>query len=260
MDNKLEFFNNLFNLDNLHALVTGGGSGIGQEIALTLAKAGATITLVGRQEDKLIATVNKLREISLKEHDYISIDLSQLEFISQMNKNSSIEKGIDIFIHCAGMNPRKPALETSSDDWNKTIQINLTASFEIAKRIVPHMKEKKWGRIINIASLQAKKAFPNSIAYGVTKGAIPQFTRAMAVEWSQFGINCNAIAPGLFNTKLTESIFKDENLVQRFADQTCVDRNGELTDIQGLILYLCSKSSDFLTGQTLFLDGGNTAK
>ncbi len=122
------------------------------------------------------------------------------------------------------------------------------------------MRDKGWGRIVNFASLQSFRAFPGGIAYGATKGAITQLTRAMAEAWSRDGINANAIAPGFFKTELTAAVFDDAGRAARNAEQTCIGRNGELDDLDGPLLFLCSDASRYVTGHVLMLDGGFTAK
>ncbi len=122
------------------------------------------------------------------------------------------------------------------------------------------MRAKGWGRIINFASLQSRRAFANGISYGASKGAVEQMTRAMAEAWSQDGITANAIAPGFFRTELTASVFADPELSARNAAQTCIGRNGEVHDMDGPMMFFCSNASNYVTGQTLFVDGGYTAK
>jgi gluconate 5-dehydrogenase len=122
------------------------------------------------------------------------------------------------------------------------------------------MKAKGWGRIVNFASLQTTRAFPGGIAYGVTKGGVGQMTRAMAEAWSPHGINANAIGPGFFPTELTAAVFDDPDRAARNATQTCIGRNGQLDDIDGPLLFLCSDASAYVTGQILMVDGGFTAK
>jgi len=122
------------------------------------------------------------------------------------------------------------------------------------------MQKKSWGRIVNFASLQTTRAFPGGIAYGASKGGVGQLTRAMAEAWSRDGINVNAIGPGFFPTELTKAVFEDPERSARNANQTCIGRNGNLEDLDGPLLFLCSEASRFVTGQILMVDGGFTAK
>jgi NAD(P)-dependent dehydrogenase (short-subunit alcohol dehydrogenase family) len=122
------------------------------------------------------------------------------------------------------------------------------------------MRDKGWGRVINIASLQSERAFPHGIAYGASKGGVAQLTRAMAEAWSADGIACNALAPGFFPTDLTAAVFEDAEVADRNAAQTCIGRNGRLQDLAGPAIFLASPASDYVTGQVLFVDGGFTAK
>jgi gluconate 5-dehydrogenase len=166
----------------------------------------------------------------------------------------------DILINAAGINTREVADDVTGAGWDVTMNINLMAPFFLAQGLVPAMKSKGWGRIINFASLQSKRAFPAGLAYGASKGGVEQLTRAMAEAWSSDGINANALAPGFFPTELTEAVFSDPVRSSRNAQQTCIGRNGEMHDLHGPILFFCSSASDYVTGQTLFVDGGFTAK
>jgi NAD(P)-dependent dehydrogenase (short-subunit alcohol dehydrogenase family) len=122
------------------------------------------------------------------------------------------------------------------------------------------MRARGWGRILNIASLQSLRAFADSAPYGAGKGGVLQLTRAIAQAWSPYGITCNAIGPGFFPTALTAAVFADAALAQRHAAQTCIGRNGALADLHGATVFLCSNASAYVTGQTLMVDGGYTAK
>ena len=166
----------------------------------------------------------------------------------------------DIVVHAAGINTREAASEVTADGWDKTIALNLTAPFFLSQALVPAMQRKGWGRIVNFASLQTFRAFPGGIAYGASKAGIAQLTRAMAEAWSPDGITTNAIGPGFFPTELTEAVFSDPDRAARNAAQTCLQRNGGLEDIDGPLLFLCSEASAYVTGQTLMVDGGFTAK
>ena len=141
-----------------------------------------------------------------------------------------------------------------------TLALNLSAPFFLSQALVPAMKEKGWGRIVNFASLQTTRAFPGGIAYGATKAGIGQLTRAMAEAWSRDGITANAIGPGFFPTELTQAVFDDPDRAARNAGQTCIGRNGRMDVMDGPLLFLCSEASAFVTGQILMVDGGYTAK
>ncbi|MEM6849203.1 MAG: SDR family oxidoreductase, partial [Pseudomonadota bacterium] len=166
----------------------------------------------------------------------------------------------DILVQAAGINTREAADEVTAEGWDVTLAINLSAPFFLAQALVPAMKARGWGRIVNFASLQSFRAFPGGIAYGASKGAVAQMTRAMAEAWSPHGINANALAPGFIHTELTAAVFADEARAARNAAQTCVGRNGQPADLDGPLLFLASKASDYVTGQILAVDGGFTAK
>jgi NAD(P)-dependent dehydrogenase (short-subunit alcohol dehydrogenase family) len=166
---------------------------------------------------------------------------------------------IDILINAAGINPRTSAEELTLEDWQKTIDINLTAPFYLSQLVADTMRENNWGRIINIASLQSLRAFDNSIPYGASKGGVMQLTRALAQAYSKDGILVNAIAPGFFRTNLTESLFQNPDKLKELANKTMMGRNGEEKDIFGISVFLCSDANSYVTGQTVFLDGGFSA-
>ena len=172
---------------------------------------------------------------------------------------SSFFGALDIVVNAAGINIRKPMLEISPADWDATLAINLAAPFFLSQALAPAMISKGWGRIINIASLQSVRAFSMSGVYGVSKGGIAQLTRTQAEAWSSHGVNANAIAPGFFPTALTAPVVNDSARWQQMADRTFAKRNGELSDLRGTAVFLASRASDYVTGQTIFVDGGFSA-
>ena len=188
-------------------------------------------------------------------------DVAQRDNMKSLLSDASREVGMpDVLVHAAGLNPRQTADEVTSEGWDKTFEINLSAPFFLSQAAISVMKARGWGRIVNFASLQSTRAFPGGLAYGASKGGIAQLTRAMAEEWSGDGICVNAIGPGFFPTELTKSVFDDAERAERNAMQTCIGRNGKLEDIDGPLLFLCSDASAYVTGQVLMVDGGFTAK
>jgi NAD(P)-dependent dehydrogenase (short-subunit alcohol dehydrogenase family) len=252
----------LFGIEGRVALVTGGSSGIGRTIAFGLAEAGAAVIHVGRKEDALKEAVKDIEKI--KGHAaYLICDVADMEALDETAKKSASFFGPpDILVNAAGINLRQSWEKISDDSWDKQIAVNLKAPFFLARHLIPSMQEKAWGRIINIASLQSERAFPNSIPYGASKGGIMQLTRAMAEAWSadESGITCNAIGPGFFKTGLTSDLYREEQVIDALARQTIIGRNGELDDLKGIALFLASPASDYITGQTVYVDGGWTAK
>ena len=248
-----------FSLNNKIALVTGGSSGVGKMIALSLARAGAFVWIVSTR-DNADETISEIEQQG-SEAAFFRVDVTDSNKLEQMLSDIySVSKKIDILVNAAGINLRIPAEDLSLDDWQKTININLTAPYYLSQLVVKKMKENQWGRIINIASLQSLRAFDNSIPYGASKGGVMQLTRALAQAYSKHGILVNAIAPGFFHTKLTESLFQDPEKLKVLAAKTMMNRNGEEEDLFGISVFLCSDANSYITGQTIFLDGGFTAQ
>lgn len=239
------------------ACVTGASSGIGRALASALAVAGARVIGVARRSDQLAAW----RAEATGETAAVTADLADLPAISQIAAEVSRPFGPpDILVSAAGINTRIHADEVKLDDWSFTLNLNLSAPFFLAQSLIPPMKARGWGRVINIASLQSERAFPNGIAYGASKAGVAQLTRAMAEAWSRHGIACNALAPGFFPTELSAPVFANPEIATRNAAQTCIGRNGTMEDLIGPLMFLASPASDYVTGQVLYVDGGFTAK
>ncbi len=250
----------LFDLSGHVAVVTGGNSGIGKSIAFALGSQGAKLVLLARRQVELDAACGELKTDGIAAHG-IAVDLTDRSALKQTCIDAAIPFGApDILVNCSGVNIRKPFPELADDDWDTTMAINLAAPFFMTRALAPAMKAKGWGRIINIASLQSVRAFNNSGPYGASKGGVMQLTRATAEYWSAFGVTCNAIAPGFFNTPLTAPVFADATKAQKNADATMIGRNGELPDLYGTAIFLASNASAYVTGQTIFVDGGFSAK
>ncbi len=250
----------LFDLDGRVAAVTGASSGIGREIARALAQAGARVVLIARREAALEAAAEAIRGEG-GAAQAVAGDLGRREALAELARRAGAPFGAPlIVVNAAGINTRQAADDVTDDAWDRTLELNLSAPFFFARALVPAMRAAGWGRVINIASLQSRRAFAGGIAYGASKGGLCQLTRAMAEAWSADGIMCNAIAPGFFPTALAAPIFADPLRAQWAASQTAVGRNGRLEDLHGVAVFLAAPASDYITGQTLFVDGGFTAK
>jgi gluconate 5-dehydrogenase len=250
----------LFSLQGRHAMITGGSRGIGAAIAHALGKAGARVTLVATGNG-LSEAAEALASNGIDVARTLAADLSNHSGIQALvDALKGSDEPIDILVNCAGVNLRQSFEEITPETWDTQMLMHLAAPFFLTQALAPGMKERAWGRIINIASLQSYRAFANSAPYGAAKGGIVQLTRAIAQEWSRHGITCNAIGPGFFPTRLTSAVFNDEVLAQRHAEQTAVGRNGLMTDLHGTAVFLASNASSYITGQTIMVDGGYTSK
>jgi gluconate 5-dehydrogenase len=250
----------LFGLDGRVALVSGGSSGIGKAIGLALGRAGARVVLVARREAELAGAVREFEAEGLAARA-LSCDLADREALRGFAGRAAEAFGApDILVNASGINVRKPFEDTGDDDWDRSLAINLTAPFLLTRALAPAMRERGWGRIINITSLQCVRAFPDSAPYGASKGGLMQLTRAIAEYWSRHGVTCNAIAPGFFETPLTAAVMNDPARVQALAASTMMGRNGRLDDLHGAAVFLASEASAYVTGQTLFVDGGFSAR
>jgi len=249
----------MFSLAGRRALVTGASSGIGKAMAGFLAKAGAEVVLVARREAELLATADELPAESAV-HCHVA-DLVNLDGIESVADAVLTDVGdIHIVVNAAGVNLRQPVDEVTTASWQQTLDLNLAAPFFLARAFIAGMRRAGYGRIINIASLQSERAFPNGLPYGASKGGVAQLTRAMAETWSPDGICCNAIAPGFFPTELTAPVFSNPDTERWAASGTAMGRNGVMADLEGPTLFFASEASRYVTGQVLYVDGGFTAR
>lgn len=248
-----------FDLTGRTALVTGGSSGLGEAMAEALGLAGAQLVLLARRPEQLAQSAHRLAAQGIAVRTLVC-DLATPE-AAQAGAQQALAMGsVDILVNAAGINLREPFGDITAASWLAQIHLHLSAPFFLTQALAPAMQARGWGRILNIASLQSHRAFANSAPYGAGKGGIVQLTRAIAQEWGPYGITCNAIGPGFFPTALTAPVFGNPELAARHAAQTCLGRNGLLSDIHGLAVFLASDASSYITGQTIMIDGGYTAK
>jgi NAD(P)-dependent dehydrogenase (short-subunit alcohol dehydrogenase family) len=253
------YLDTIFGLGGRTAVVTGGSSGIGRAMAIALGRAGARIVLVARREAPMAETVAALSGHGVDAYG-ISADLADRPAVTGVIERILNEHGEpDILVNSAGINPRPPMDELSADVWDVTLAANLTAPFLLGQAFGPRMASRGWGRIINVVSQQAFRAYGNSGAYGASKGGLVSLTRSQAEAWSRHGVNCNAIAPGVVDTPMTAAAFADEGITARHAARAMIGRNGVPDDFGACAIFLASDAAIAVTGQTLFVDGGYSA-
>ncbi|GID96140.1 SDR family NAD(P)-dependent oxidoreductase [Amorphoplanes digitatis] len=253
------YLEELFGLTGLTAVVTGGSSGIGRAMAGALGRAGARIVLVARRPGPLAETAAELAADGVRVATVAADLADRAALTAAIDRIVSPYGDPDVLVNAAAVNRRPPMDELTDDDWDVTLAANLTAPFLLGQAFAPAMAARGRGRIINVVSQQAFRAYGNSGAYGVAKAGLVALTRSQAEAWSARGVCCNAVAPGVVHTPLTEPVFADPEKVAAHARRTMIGRNGVPADFAGCAVYLASGASAAVTGQTLFVDGGYSA-
>ena len=238
------------------AIITGGGSGIGLATARAFCQEGAKVILFGRRKEKIQKAADELdgSAIAVQGDMTNNGDLDQL-----INETLHNFKGIDILVNNAGLFNGAPLHEISDSQWDEMMDINIRSVFQLTKRVLPVMMAQKNGSIIHISSILGIIAVPQVAAYNVSKGALNQFNRSIAVEYGSYGIRSNSICPGLIETDMTADLMKDENLMKEWSKEYPIGRFGKPEDVANACLYLASDESSFVTGTVLPVDGGFTA-
>jgi NAD(P)-dependent dehydrogenase (short-subunit alcohol dehydrogenase family) len=250
------YLDQLFGIGGRVAVVTGGSSGIGRGIALALGQAGAAVVIIARDQRNLDSAVSELAAAGCSAAA-ISADLGDRAAIERAAAQASEPFGPpDILVNCAGLNLRPPLDQLTISQWDQLIAVNLTAPFLLGQLYGPDMAARGWGRIINITSQQADRAFGNSGGYGAAKGGVASLTRSQSEAWAPSGVCCNAICPGFVVTPLTAEVSADPVRLAALAARTNVGRNGVPPDFASAALFLASPASGFVTGQTIRVDGG----
>ena len=254
-----DYLSGLFSLTGRVAIVTGGSSGIGQGMAVALARAGAQVVLIARDARRLEESAAALRA-QAGQAAWISADLGDRAAVGSAAEAAADAFGEpDILVNCAGINLRPPLAELTADQWDLTMSVNLTAPFLLGQRFGPSMAARGWGRILNVTSQQAGRAFANSGGYGASKGGLAALTRSQSEAWARSGVCCNSVCPGFVPTRLNAIVANDPARSAAMAARTMVGRNGEPADFAGVAVFLASRASDYVTGQTVYVDGGFAA-
>ncbi|MBW8482568.1 SDR family NAD(P)-dependent oxidoreductase [Actinomadura parmotrematis] len=254
-----DYLSGLFSLDGTTALVTGGATGIGRAIAEALARAGASVVLVARREAELDKAVAELRGLGCRAAR-VSADLADRDTLKRAADEAAAVFGEpDILVNNAAVNLRPPLGELGEDVWDATMAVNLDAPFLLGQRFGPGMAERGFGRILHISSQQAFRAFVSSGAYGVSKAGLTALARSQAEAWSPHGVTCNTLVPGFVLTELNRRLQEDPERIAQLAAATTIGRNGLPEDFAGAAVFLASRAAGYITGQTLFVDGGMAA-
>lgn len=241
------------------AVVIGGTSGIGRAIAQGLAEAGADVVATSRREEQVEAAAREIEQRGRKTLR-ITSDVSDRASLEQVLSRSLESFGkVDILVNSAGRTKRVPTLDCTEEDWNSIIETNLTGTLRACQVFGRHMIERRYGRIINIASISTFIALLEVAAYSASKAAVASLTKSLAIEWAPHGVCVNAIAPGVFPTPLNEKLLHGTERGREFLLRTPMKRFGKVEELAGIAIFLASDAASFMTGEVLLVDGGMLA-
>ncbi len=245
-----------FDLTGKVAIVTGTSRGLGQYFARALAAAGADLVLTSRKAESLRPFQDEIEAMGRRALS-LSLDVRDYKSIRAMAEQAATHFGrIDILVNNAGCNVRKPALEVTWDDWNLILDTNLRGTFFVSQAIAPLMIARRKGRIINIGSVTAVAGYAGLGPYGASRGGVKQLTMSLADDWGAHGITVNCLAPGWFKTAQNAVMYENKEWVDYLCDRIPLKRPGQPADLDGAIVFLASDASEYITGQTLLVDGG----
>ena len=248
----------LFDLTGKVAMVTGSTRGLGEVSAKALAKAGADVAVCGRSREDLDRVSADIRDLGRNAAGF-ALDVTLKDKVHEGVQQILEHFGkVDILVNNAGVNYRVPVLEFPEEAWDLVINTNLKGYFLVAQAVVPQMLERGYGKVINMSSIFGMTPLPNQLAYASSKGGVDQLTKVMALEWAKQGVRVNAIGPTYFETELVTEIRKDPERFNFINERTPMGRWGQPPELEGIVIFLASPASDFITGQTIYIDGGWT--
>ena len=249
----------LFDLSGRVAIMTGAGRGLGRTMALALAASGADLALASRTAPEIESLADEVRALG-RRAIAVPTDVTSPEACGALVAATVDQLGrLDVMVNNAGTNVRKPALELTTDEFNFVLTTNLNGYFNGARAAGRHFVVQGSGKVINLSSILGSVALPNQAAYASSKGAIEQLTRVLALEWATEGVQVNGIAPTYFETDLTRPLYEDPERRAFIEERTPVGRWGQPHELAGAVIFLASDASNFVTGQTILVDGGWTA-
>ena len=247
-----------FSLAGRVALVTGASRGIGRAIARALGTAGAAVACCARSTDQVEATAEAIQRAGGRARAF-SLDVTQGAQVGAAVREIERTLGpVDILVNNAGVTLEKRTIEVTDEEWDTVLATNLTSMFRLARAVAPGMMERGHGKIINVGSMYGRLGVPRYAAYCASKAAVDALTRSLAAEWARHGIQVNCLAPGYMNTDIPRAAMADPKTRERFLSKVPARRLGEPEEAAALAVYLASSASDFRTGQTVYLDGGQT--
>ena len=249
---------NIFDLTGKVAVVTGTSRGLGQYFGRALARAGADLVITSRKAESLSDFNREIKSLGRRALP-LALDVRDYGSIQQMVEKAHRHYGqIDILVNNAGCNVRKPSTEVTWDDWNRVLNTNLRGTFFVAQAVAKKMIPRRFGRIINIGSVTSVFGYAGLAPYCASRGGVKQLTMSLADDWGKVGITVNCLAPGWFKTEQTRILYEDQDWVDYLVDRIPLKRPGTPHDLDGAIVFLASDASEYVTGQTLLIDGGIT--